>query len=151
MISVICVQFRRHVEHIVKSLASMYLGCRISNLYTKATCEVVFHTSIHFPTISPHMESNTLDIREASIRKDKNPSIKDDHHTYTSFSDPEDDTSSSVESFDEDDMYGSDNEDEFLGDSPDLDGARDGEPWAPSMGMVCPLPHLKSPCVSCLT
>ncbi len=67
-------------------------------------------------------------------------------HTYTNFSDPEDDTSSGVESFDEDDMYGSDNEDELLCDSPDLDG----ESWAPFGGLVCPLPHIQSPDVSCL-
>jgi hypothetical protein len=55
----------------------------------------------------------------ASMSKDMKASITDIHNLTrdpTSFSDPEDNISSGVESFDEDDMYGSDNGDDIVSD-----------------------------------
>ncbi|KAI9438482.1 hypothetical protein H4582DRAFT_2076083 [Lactarius indigo] len=65
------------------------------------------------------------DIQKASKEKDIDMSIKDVHltftGTYTGISDPEDDASSGLESFDEDDMYGSDNGDDIICNIPDTD------------------------------
>ncbi|KAI9438064.1 hypothetical protein H4582DRAFT_2076658 [Lactarius indigo] len=65
------------------------------------------------------------DIQKASKEKDIDMSIKDVHltftRTYTGVSNPEDDASSGLESFDEDDMYGSDNGDDIICNIPDTD------------------------------
>jgi hypothetical protein len=79
------------------------------------------------------MKSHTHNTKRPSIRKDENTHLKDLRHTYTSFSDPEDDVSSGVESFDEDDMYGSENGDEILSQGPDPDR----EENTPLEDMVC--------------
>ncbi|KAI9431024.1 hypothetical protein H4582DRAFT_2063198 [Lactarius indigo] len=60
-------------------------------------------------------------IMNVSKRKDINVHIPDVRDTHTGLSDPEDDASSGLESFDEDDMYGSDYGDNVICDSPDTD------------------------------
>jgi hypothetical protein len=99
----------------------------------KRTCETTGHPTINILTTSSHMESHTHEIKRPSIRKDGNTYLKDLRHTYTSFSDPEDDVSSGVESFDEDDMYGSENGDEILSHHPDPER----EERSPLEDMVC--------------
>lgn len=85
------------------------------------------------------MESQSDDIGEASF-----PEVR---HISDDLSEPEDDISSGAESFDEDDMYGSDNGDDII--CGDTDFIR--ESWPSSERMVCAPPHSRSPDVSCFT
>jgi hypothetical protein len=80
------------------------------------------------------MESHTHNIKKA----DTNVFIKDVRHTYNTFSDPEDDVSSGVESFDEDDMYGSGNGDDIICDDPDMGSPDMGSPDIGSPDMESP-------------
>ncbi|KAH9017445.1 hypothetical protein EDB84DRAFT_1442789 [Lactarius hengduanensis] len=75
-----------------------------------------------FKTPPTHMESHTYDTENASTLHDHNTSVTDVRHPSISFSDPEDNISLGRESFDEDDMYGSDTGDDFICDSMELDG-----------------------------
>ncbi|KAH9024661.1 hypothetical protein EDB84DRAFT_1440619 [Lactarius hengduanensis] len=75
-----------------------------------------------FKTPPTHMESHTYDTENASTLHDHNTSVTDVRHPSISFSDPEDNISSGRESFDEDDMYGSDTGDDFICDSMESDG-----------------------------
>ncbi|KAH9009273.1 hypothetical protein EDB84DRAFT_1564752 [Lactarius hengduanensis] len=62
------------------------------------------------------------DIKSVSRMEDINVPTTDLHHTDTEFSDiEEDDTSSGLESFDEDDMYELDNEDDIICDGTDTE------------------------------
>jgi hypothetical protein len=82
------------------------------------------------------MESHTHDTKGPSIRENRGTSIKRVHPTYISFSDPEDNDSSGVESFDEDDIYdGSENGDDVIYPIPDSE----------AQSPVCPPPHSRSP------
>ncbi|KAH9013591.1 hypothetical protein EDB85DRAFT_1899633 [Lactarius pseudohatsudake] len=71
------------------------------------------------PTTSLHMEPRMSNIRNISGRKNIISCILDVRDTHTGPSDPYDDASSDLESFDEDDMYSSDYGDDIICDSPD--------------------------------
>jgi hypothetical protein len=97
-------------------------------LPTKACKTVSNLFSINFPLHHNHMESHTHDKKGASISLSH------------SLSDPEDDDSSGVESFDEDDIYdGLENGDDVIYQIPD------SEAHSPVDGMVCPPLHPRSP------
>lgn len=83
------------------------------------------------------MNSHTRDANAEFIRK---PRIRPFHgvkHTYVSVSDPEEDVSSGMESFDEDDIYdGSENSDDIIYEY------HNSEDLSPLYGMVrLPVPH----------
>jgi hypothetical protein len=77
------------------------------------------------------MKSHIHNIGKPSLRKNK----KSVHHTVHTYSDPEDDISSGVESFDEYDMYGSDNGDDIICNGPDFD----------SLSLVPDSPEINNP------
>jgi hypothetical protein len=102
------------------------------DLLQKCACETDIHPTIYFPATSFHMKSHTRDAKGA-IWKNKGASMKDAHPTHISLSDPEEDNSSGMESFDEDDIYdGSENGDEVIFQSPDANTQ------SPLYGTVCP-------------
>jgi hypothetical protein len=84
-----------------------------------------------FPDSSFYMEAHTYDIKDTSIRTGMNRFMKDVHH-YDNVSDPEDDVSSSMEFFDEYDMYESENRDDIIVRGPDIDTLEDS-PDIPSL------------------
>jgi hypothetical protein len=89
------------------------------------------------------MNSHTRETKEPT-QKEKDACIEDVQPTYVSVSDPEEDNSSGVESFDEDDIYdGSENGDEVIYRFPD------SEAQSPVDSMVCPLLPSWSPDFSC--
>jgi hypothetical protein len=88
------------------------------------------------PYLSGHMETFPDETKERSVRRDRQPaSMKHIHNTQTSLSEPEDGMSSEVESFDEEEMYPANYNDESVSDSLDLHS--DGESQSPVRGPVC--------------
>ncbi|KAH9010659.1 hypothetical protein EDB83DRAFT_2322398 [Lactarius deliciosus] len=71
------------------------------------------------PTTSLHMAPRMSDIKTIAKRMDTIVRIPDVHNIRTGPSDPYDDASSDLESFDEDDMYASDYEDDVICNSPE--------------------------------
>jgi hypothetical protein len=80
------------------------------------------------------MTSHPTQPKKTSTQKEKKPALLE----YTTLSEPEDSMSSGVESFDEDDMYPVDYDDEAVSDSPDSDE----ESQSPSGTLVCASLHM---------
>ncbi len=99
--------------------------------------EPLVHLTIALPTTSASMDSHSNAAKRMSIRKDKIASLTYIQSTHTNLSEPEDSMLSGVESFDEDDMYPVDYDDEPVSDSSEPDG----ESESPSGRVVCPSCH----------
>jgi hypothetical protein len=82
------------------------------------------------------MKSHSQETKQTSIRRDgKAVSMKDVHSIQTGLSEPEDNMLSDVESFDEEDMYPANYNDESVGNSPASHS--DGQSQSPLKGPVC--------------
>jgi hypothetical protein len=99
-----------------------------------------YHTPNHH-TMSGHKETHSRKDKGPSIRRDgRAASIKHILSTQASLSEHEDTMSSDAESFDDEDMYPANYNDESVSNSPDLDSDRESQ--SSLRGLVCALLYI---------
>jgi hypothetical protein len=78
------------------------------NVFRKSISEVILHPTLSFPLTPFPMNCHVNHPKQPSSREDKNHSDEYIHSPFYGLLEPEEDDTSDVQSFNEDDMYGSD-------------------------------------------